>query len=98
MFTEAVVDFTPRSTAMHATQATELETELRFFNAHRPELLQDAAGKFALVKGDSLIGVFDSDTAAIRHGYETLGNVPFLVKEVTEVDIPLNFTSFHVGV
>jgi hypothetical protein len=60
--------------------------------------MDDAPGKFALIKGSSLIGIFDSETAAIRHGYQTLGNVPFLVKKVTEVDIPLNFTSFNVGV
>ncbi|HUP61674.1 MAG TPA: hypothetical protein VNA69_14785 [Thermoanaerobaculia bacterium] len=71
---------------MTATQATELETELRYFDEHRSELLREAAGKFALVKGEKLIGVFDSETAAIRHGYETLGNVPFLVKQVAEVD------------
>jgi hypothetical protein len=77
---------------------TELGTELRYFDEHRAELLKDAAGKFALVKGQELIGLFDSENAAIRHGYETLGNVPFLVKRVTEVDIPLNFTSFNLGV
>ncbi|HYC91635.1 MAG TPA: hypothetical protein VEO54_20620 [Thermoanaerobaculia bacterium] len=83
---------------MAVSPVTELETELRFFNQHRTRLLQDASGKFALIKGESVIGIFDSDTAAIRHGYQTLGNVPFLVKKVTEVDIPLNFTSFHLGV
>ena len=83
---------------MLTTHVPELEAELRFFNEHRVRLMHDAAGKFALVKGESLIGLFDSETAAIRHGYETLGNVPFLVKKVTEVDIPLNFTSFNLGV
>ena len=83
---------------MYASNVIELETELRFFNQQRTRLLQDAPGKFVLVKGESLIGVFDSETAAIRHGYQTLGNVPFLVKKVTEVDIPLNFTSFNLGV
>jgi len=76
----------------------ELETEWRYFNEHRAELLQQAAGKFALIKGDSLIGMFDSEASAIRTGYQKLGNVPFLVKEVTEVDIPLTFTSFDLGV
>ena len=80
------------------THVPELETELRFFNQQRAQLLHDAPGKFALVKGESLIGIFESDTAAIRHGYETLGNVPFLVKKVTDVDIPLNFTSFNLDV
>ncbi len=83
---------------MAVSHAPELETELRFFNAHRSELLRDAAGKFVLIKGEQLLGVFDSETIAIRHGYERLGNVPFLVKKVTEVDIPLNFTSFNIGV
>ena len=83
---------------MPATHATELDTELRYFDEQRLQLLKDAAGKFALVKGKALIGVFDSENAAIRYGYETLGNVPFLVKRITEADIPLNFTSFNLGV
>lgn len=83
---------------MPTTHATDLETELRYFSEHRSELLARAAGKFALVKGEALIGTFDSETAAIRHGYQTLGNVPFLVKQVTEADIPLSFTSFNLGV
>ena len=61
-------------------------------------MLERAAGKFVLVKGEALIGTFDSETEAIRHGYQTLGNVAFLVKQVTEADIPLSFTSFNLGV
>jgi hypothetical protein len=83
---------------MQGTSTIDLETELRYFNEHRAALLNDAAGKFALVKAEELIGVFDSETAAIRHGYQTLGNVPFLVKQITETDIPLTFTSFNLGV
>ena len=76
----------------------ELEVELEYFEQHRSEYLKTAAGKFALVKGQSLLGIFDSEAAAIRHGFQALGNVPFLVKQVTEVDIPLNFTSYNLGV
>ena len=83
---------------MPATHAIDLETELRYFNEQRAGLLENAAGKFALVKGEALIGTFDSETEAIRYGYETLGNVAFLVKQVTETDIPLSFTSFNLGV
>ena len=82
---------------MDATRITDLETELKFFNSRRADLLREAPGKFALVKDEVLIGVFESETAAIRHGYQKLGNVPFLVKRVTEADIPLNFTSFNLG-
>ncbi|MEO8382518.1 MAG: hypothetical protein ABI779_22855 [Acidobacteriota bacterium] len=83
---------------MPTTPAIDLETELRYFNEHRSELLREASGRFALVKGDALIGIFSSETEAIRHGYQTLGNVPFLVKQVAEVDIPLSFTAFNLGV
>jgi hypothetical protein len=83
---------------MSSVSVPELETELRYFEQHRAEFLEKAAGKFAPIKDDSLIGMFDSEATAIRHGYQTLGNVPFLVKQVTRVDIPLNFTSFNLGV
>ena len=76
----------------------ELESEWRYFNEHRAEFLEQAPGKYALIKGNMLVGMFDSEAGAIRKGYEKLGNVPFLVKQVTEVDIPLTFTSFDLGV
>ena len=80
------------------TGIPELEAELQYFERHRAEFLESSAGKFALVKGNQLIGIFESEAEAVRHGYQTLGNVPFLVKQVTEVDIPLNFTSYNLGV
>jgi hypothetical protein len=76
----------------------ELETEWRYFNEHRAEFVEQAPGKYALVKGDALIGMYADEASAIRSGYEKLGNVPFLVKQVTEIDIPLTFTSFDLGV
>jgi hypothetical protein len=76
----------------------ELETEWRYFNEHRADFVEEAAGKYALIKGDTLIGMYDNEASAIRTGYERLGNVPFLVKQVTAVDIPLTFTSFDLGV
>jgi hypothetical protein len=86
------------SEIMVTTHAIDLETELRYFQEHRTDLLVSSEGKFALVKGESLIGVFDSEDDAIRHGYQNLGNVSFLVKQITEADIPLSFASFHLGV
>jgi len=83
---------------MQVTGVIELETELRFFETHRAELVREARGKYALVKGEQLIGVYEDPNAAIRAGYEHFGNEPFLVKEILEVDIPLNFTSFNLGV
>ena len=82
---------------MSTASIPELETELRFFEAHRAELVAQASGRYALVRGDRLAGIFDDQNEAIRTGYETFGNQAFLVKQITDVDIPLNFTSFNLG-
>jgi hypothetical protein len=84
--------------AMSVTESSLLETELAYFERHRSELLARAKGKFALVKGERLIDTFDSQVDAIRAGYRDFGNEPFLVKQVVAVEVPLNFTSFNIGV
>lgn len=83
---------------MSFTGAAELESELQYFEARRAELVESARGKYALIKGNQLGGIYADRNEAIRAGYEKFGNEPFLVKEILEVDIPLNFTSFDLGV
>ena len=70
---------------------TRLNLELRTFEAMRLELLGRAAEKFVIIKGDQLIGVFESPMEALKRGYERFGNQPFLVKQVLDVDIPQNY-------
>jgi hypothetical protein len=70
-----------------------LQQELETFEAHRAELLGRAAGKYALVHHDQVVGVFDTDADGIREGYRLFGNVPFLVKKIEAVDIPEQFSS-----
>ena len=84
--------------AMPSVTVNELRSELEYFEAHRAELVRAARGKYALVKGEHLGGIYEDRNDAIRAGYEKFGNEPFLVKEILEVDIPLNFTSFNLGV
>lgn len=74
-------------------QEPPLRQELETFDAHRAELLGRAAGKFALVHEDQVIGIFDTEADAIRDGYRQFGNVPFLVKKIEPVDIPERFVS-----
>jgi len=70
-----------------------LETELKTYEAHKQELLGNSGGKFVLIKDGKIEGVFDSRMDAVRQGYTSFGNVPFLVKQVNPVDAPQNFTS-----
>ncbi|HKR63178.1 MAG TPA: hypothetical protein VJZ00_05545 [Thermoanaerobaculia bacterium] len=75
-----------------------LHQELKFFEQERLELLARAPGKYALIKGTELIGIFDSELEAVRAGYRQIGNEAFLVKHIVEADVPLVFTTFNLGV
>ena len=59
-----------------------LETELRYFEAKKEELLRHHEGKYALVVGEELLGVFDSREEAYKFGIEKRGNVPMLIKQI----------------
>lgn len=65
-----------------------LERELAYFEARRQEWLQHHAGKFVLVVGDQLVGTYDTTARAYEAGVEAFGNVPMLIKQVTEADTP----------
>ncbi len=71
-----------------------LDRELETFARELPGLLADPAnrGQFALVGGDLLVGVYPSFDAALEVGYERFGLGPFLVKEVTDHEVPKYFS------
>jgi hypothetical protein len=73
-----------------------LATELQTYEQHRDELLSTAEGKFALIHGSEVVGAYESQMDAITEGYKRFGNVPFLVKQVLKVEIPLNFSSHNL--
>jgi len=75
-----------------------LEEELQTYEAHKDELLSKAKDQFALIKGEEVVDVFETPMDAIRQGYERFGNVPFLVKQIVEIEVPQNFTSNLLGV
>jgi hypothetical protein len=83
---------------MTTSGTIELQTELDLFERVRLCLLDQAAGKYALVKGSELVDTFGSEAEAIREGYRRFRNEPFLVKRILEADVPLNFTSFNLGI
>ena len=78
--------------------ATLLDAELQTYEKNRESLLGSADGKFVLIKGEQVIGVYESEMDAINQGYRQLGHVPFLVKQVLKIDTPLNFLSNRLRV
>ena len=61
-----------------------LEKELATFAKMKPDLLKNHEGKFVLIRGEELIGAYDSAENAYAEGIKRFGRELFLVKKVTE--------------
>ena len=72
----------------HRTQTQEnimtsiFQTELQTFEAHVSELLVDNAGKFALIKGDRLVDVFDTNLMRFDKAIKNLEMSPFWLSKL----------------
>ena len=64
-----------------------LERELETYRRELPRLLQEK-GKFVLVHGDEVAGVFDTEEEAVAVGDDRFGLAPFLVQQITEKEQP----------
>ena len=63
-----------------------LETEVRYFEAHKQELLKHHEGKFALIVGERLLGVFDTHEEAYKAGLAQVGNRPMLIRQILRIE------------
>jgi hypothetical protein len=70
-----------------------LGVEIKTYEQHRDTLLGTSEGKFVLIRGNQVGGIFDSKMDAIAAGYQQFGNVPFLVKQIVKIETPQNFVS-----
>ncbi|MBI2531017.1 MAG: hypothetical protein HYW03_02185 [Deltaproteobacteria bacterium] len=70
-----------------------LDAEIKTYEQQRDNLLGTSEGKFVLIRGSQVVGVFDSKMDAIAAGYQQFGNVPFLVKQIVKIETPQNFVS-----
>ena len=63
-----------------------LTEEYAYFAEIRAELLKEQEGRYALIKGKKLIGVFDTDTDAYQVGVMQFGNEVFLIVRISQED------------
>ena len=74
-----------------------LEQELRFYEEHRDELLAVNRGRFALIKGEELIGAFATLQEAYSQGIERFGNMPILIRQILPADPAHGIPAFTQG-
>ena len=68
-----------------------LETEIETYSRELPRLLAQE-GRFVLVHGQQVAGIYDTFQDALAAGYETFGLEPFMVKQIEAVEQVQTFT------
>jgi len=68
-----------------------LEKELQTYNQNLHNLLADE-GKYVVIYGENIDGIFESYADALKSGYEKFGVVPFLVKKISATEQVSYFT------
>jgi hypothetical protein len=74
-----------------------LEQELAFYEEHRTEWLTKHPGRFVLVNGRELIGVFDNQDDALSEGARRFGLASFLVRRVEEAEELVQVPALTLG-
>jgi len=67
-----------------------LEQELATFERLKSQLVSEHEGKFAVISGTELLGVYSTYDDALAIGYEKKKLEPFLVKKILAIE-PVNF-------
>jgi hypothetical protein len=62
--------------------AEALKTELETYNRNKDQLVRQAEGKFVVIQGGEIAGIWGTYEDALRAGYEKFGLKPFLVKQI----------------
>ena len=65
--------------------ADSLETELKTYEAQKQKLLADE-GKFVVIHGDEVLGVYATYEDALKIGYQRFKLDPFMVKQVAPAE------------
>lgn len=63
-----------------------LEKEMKWFEKNRKSLTEKHDGKYAVVFGEELVGVFDDFSEAFATGSEKVGSPNILVKMIVDRD------------
>ncbi len=61
-------------------------TEKKTYEEKQGELLKEYPEKFALIKGQAIIAIFEDEYSAFNCGCEKYGSAPFLIQPITEND------------
>lgn len=74
-----------------------LGVELETYKNNKPRLLAESEGKYVLIKGKEVIGVYDTEDIAIQKGFDEYGyDIPILVRKITKLEPVIHVKGINV--
>lgn len=74
------------------------DEELAHYRENKKNYLKLYKDKFVVIKASKLLGNYATDVEAYKAGLEKLGNQPFLIKRVEEIEPPANIPALLFGI
>lgn len=68
------------------------EEELKTYEAHKDELVAKGDGKYVLIQGSELAGIWETYEDALQAGYGRYGLKPFFVRKIEGIEGIHTFT------
>ena len=69
-----------------------LKTELETYEREKSKLVMESEGKYVLIHGNQIAGIWDTYQDALSAGYSAFGLEPFLVKQIRGIEQVQFFT------
>ena len=66
--------------------AETLKSELETYNRNKQQLVAQGEGRFVVIHGDEIAGIWGTYEDALQAGYERFGLTPFLVKQIEALE------------
>jgi len=74
-----------------------LETERRYLDAHRDELLREYGGKFLIISGEQVAGAYNTMEEALEAAVTKYGLKNVLIRQAAEAQIEFSAPALTLG-
>lgn len=75
-----------------------LETEIKYMNSHRDELLKQYGGKILVISGEQVSGAFDTMEEALNGAVTQHGLKSVLIRRPSEAQIEFSAPALTLGI
>jgi len=71
-----------------------LDTEWKYYEYHRDELVEKYCGKFVVISGDKVVAAYDDEKTAYRETIKTIPLGSFMIHHIAEEEEIIQLSPF----